>query len=277
MNCFHLVKEVLDETYAAIPGSKAQKDDAIKKALKALSEGYADLKGGVNFSYKSPAVRFAYVYRYVTSHTCIVYESIRDSAELRSLFERDKVQVSCVGGGPGSDFLGILKYLVEKDLSPRARFTVFDRERAWANTWDYVEDKIGMALPLSTNYCQLDVAKKATWEQYDKFLQSDLFTMIYFMSEVWGERVGSKPFFDYLFTCAKPGALLLYVDNRDSEFAGEFDGYATGSGWEMLERASYNMTLPYNEEKDDLGEYLTMFGGWPKLTAKVDFRIIQKS
>ena len=33
MNCFKLVKSVLDEQYGAIPGKEAEKDEAIRKGL----------------------------------------------------------------------------------------------------------------------------------------------------------------------------------------------------------------------------------------------------
>jgi len=43
VNCFQLIKTVLDEAYDQIPGSSKEKDEAIKQALSDLSKAYANL------------------------------------------------------------------------------------------------------------------------------------------------------------------------------------------------------------------------------------------
>jgi hypothetical protein len=43
MNCFQLIRSVLDEAYNAIPGGKAAKDAAIEEALGGLSKDYKNL------------------------------------------------------------------------------------------------------------------------------------------------------------------------------------------------------------------------------------------
>jgi len=55
------------------------------------------------------------------------------------LFDRDEVEVACIGGGLGSDFLGALKYLMEGGLTPRVRCWSFDREQAWTESWSDVD------------------------------------------------------------------------------------------------------------------------------------------
>lgn len=47
MNCFQLIKTVLDEAYAEIPGTEDEKDAAIQKQMKALSNAlFANMKPG---------------------------------------------------------------------------------------------------------------------------------------------------------------------------------------------------------------------------------------
>ncbi len=278
MNCFQLVKKVLDETYAKIPGTASSRKDAVKRALRHLAGEYARFMRGVNIDYEDPAVRFAYVYNYVTSHTCIVYDAISLCDELRALFNKPRVTVSCIGGGPGSDFLGVIRYVTNHNLEPRLRFNVFDRERAWGNTWDYVEEKItpDLTLAVSTGYYQLDITDETTWRSYDKFLGSDLFTMIYFMSEVYSLRDQARPFFDYFWGGASKGALALYVDNHVKELSDLFDELAANHGWKLVLRESFTAQAPSDEEKGDLGEYLGLFDWTPKLQANIDLRVVRK-
>jgi hypothetical protein len=278
MNCFQLVKRILDETYEKIPGSPEAKNAAVKEALGVLSGEYSHLLSGgtVKLDYASPAVRFAYMFAYVTSHTCIVYDAFDLSKDLQAVVNKEKATISCIGGGPGSDFLGVMRYVMNRGLKPRLRFNMFDRERAWSNTWDYVEDKIDKAVPISTAYNQFDVTDPNTWRAYDKFLASDLFTMIYFMSEVWGLRTAAEPFFEYFLAGASKGALVLYVDNRVSEFTDWFDRLAAQHGWEPLLQEAADFVPPPDEEKNDLGEYLKMFDWSPKLKTRVDIRVARK-
>ena len=71
MTLFELVKIALDELYSQ--GKKQHKgklDDEIKAQLKYLSSSFGelDLAERKPISYRDPATRFAYVYKYVASH-----------------------------------------------------------------------------------------------------------------------------------------------------------------------------------------------------------------
>jgi len=277
VNVFELVKQILDQTYAKIEGSNDEKCERISKALKDMASRYSALKReGDPPDYRDPVVRFAYLYAYVTSHTCMVYESILDSDELRNLFKQERVSVSCLGGGPGSDFLGILKYLAYSGDRPKLRFNIFDRERAWQNTWANVDEKVEMELNLGTNYSQFDVTEPGTWEAYDHFLGSDLFIMLYFMSELWGVKDAAHEFFEYVFTKSESGSLFLYIDNMDSDFAGWFEELVNGCGLELVYSGDLEVWPPHEEQKDVLGEYLTMFKRFPKLKSRIAVRLARK-
>ena len=72
MNCFQIIKSILDEEYNQIPGNEVEKDEQIKARLKALSSGYAQLSEENTISYRDSITRFAYIYKYVTSHANLV-------------------------------------------------------------------------------------------------------------------------------------------------------------------------------------------------------------
>jgi len=59
MNCFQLIKTVLDEAYADIPGSKDEKNAAICEEMKLLSKAYQRLDVNGCLDYSNPARRFA--------------------------------------------------------------------------------------------------------------------------------------------------------------------------------------------------------------------------
>ena len=284
MNVFQLIKSVLDEIYRRIPGDEATKDKQIAAKMVALSQAYSKLaEKGVPHDYADAVTRFAYIYVYVTSHASVVYQLIRDNAPsracaaLKELFDKEQLSITCIGGGPGSDFLGILKYIIKKKKTPRLKLNLFDREPAWNECWSDVDDKLKMAI--SNNFTPFDVTTPDTWKPFDKFLLSDLFTMIYFMSEINSLREQADAFFEYLFENAKPGSLILYVDNNNKTFYEWFDSLIAKYKWKVLVSGEENLNIDdYSEEKTDLEPYYSKFKKErkPKLEANIAYRVCQK-
>lgn len=277
MNCFQLVKTVLDELYGRVPGaSDDEKDRLITQRLASLSKNYAQLTTSNKVDHSDLASRFAYIYRYVTSHANFVYEVIRNSSDLRELFTRDRVNITCIGGGPGSDFLGIIKYLEHVDSRPTLKCILYDKENAWGECWNDVDEKLSTEIQIRT-FCQtFDVTLKSSWENNSKYLSSDLFTMIYFLSEVYSLKEEAEPFFLNMFENAKSGALFLFLDNNSPAFYSWFDDMVTRSPVDVLRKFEGNIGISdYSEEKSDLGEYWKKFAP-PKLQAAAAYRICKR-
>jgi len=275
MNCFQLIKTVLDEAYAAIPGSDAQRDAAIATQLAQLSNDYHNLLLKGCLDYSNPARRFAYVFRYTTAHANLVYRRILASNVLRAVFDRPKVQITCVGGGPGSDFLGILKYCERAGKAPELKCLLLDRDPAWGESWSDVDDKVQSTLRLATVFNSFDVTKPDEWRTFTKHYNSDLFTLIYFVSEVYAMRTKAEPYFDALFSNMRHGSLLLFIDNNDSRFVEWFDQLTAKHGLVIVEKDAGVCKMPLEEEKRDLEPYFTKFGA-PKLDADVAWRVVRK-
>lgn len=129
MTIFELVKIALDELYAQ--GNQqygADLDEKIKERMEYLSSSYAKLNDNARepVDYKDPATRFAYVYKYVAAHGDYVVQVMQ---QLRSeldgnIFQGKNARITCVGGGPGSDIIAVLKYLNTGSLSPLKRSLV---------------------------------------------------------------------------------------------------------------------------------------------------------
>ncbi|MEG4859278.1 hypothetical protein QUB75_17330 [Microcoleus sp. K1-B6] len=57
MNCFQIIKSVLDEAYVQIPGDESEKDEVINDALEYLREEYSHLSQECNIDYSDPRLR----------------------------------------------------------------------------------------------------------------------------------------------------------------------------------------------------------------------------
>lgn len=275
MNCFQLIRTVLDEAYEAIPGDNAARDAAICTAMTDLSREYQGLLTSGCLDYAAPCRRFAYIYKYTTSHANIVYSAIRKSDGLGAIFDQQKLSVACIGGGPGSDFLGILKYCLLHGKSPELRCQILDRDPTWGESWSDVDDKLGSTFRISTLFHPLDVTDGANWRRFAKHFQADLITLIYFMSEVYAVRDQANQYFETLFANVKPGARILFVDNNSPQFYQWFDGLATAHGFNVLASWEGWEQLPFDEEKTDLEPYFSRFQS-PKIRTDIAARVIQK-
>lgn len=275
MNCFQIIKSVLDEEYNQIAGTEDEKDERIKAMLTALMSDYSQLSTESNISYSDRVIKFAYIYKYVTSHANLVYTLLQKNQNLGDIFNSKKLKISCIGGGPGSDFLGIIKYMMTNKKSSNIQFQICDREKTWAESWSGVDDKVEPTFRTSTSYLPLDVTKPDDWKSYTKYFQSDFFTMIYFMSELVAFKDLANNYFNYFFSQAKSGSFFLFVDNNSPEFYSWFDHLARTNNISIIKKQQENIKIPFEEEKSDLGIYFQKFD-CPKLQANVAYRIGQK-
>jgi len=280
MNLTQLIKTVLDKAYSYIDlPNDDMKDAAIKKRLGELSNAYSRLNqdDGVAIDYSDPVSRFAYIYKYTIAHADYNMQIIRRHKELNSLFDDAELDVACIGGGPGSDFLGVLKYMLQMDRKLSLTCYLFDRERSWGDSWSGVAKVLKPSFPIYPIFQQLDVTAKGTWTSYNEYLNSKLFTLSYFMSEVHKFRDVAHPYFADTFARLKPGTTVLFIDNRDQagQFVGWFDELANAHNLEVLISRSENMSFSNDEEKTDLGEFFTKFG-WPKRASDLVYRIAKK-
>jgi SAM-dependent methyltransferase len=183
--------------------------------------------------------------------------------------------VSCIGGGPGSDFLGILKYCLTTKKKVELKCQIMDRDPAWSESWSDVDDKVESTFRISTSYQPIDVADSASWGKFSKHFQADIFTLIYFVSEVYAVADEANDYFATLLDQMKPGATLLYVDNNDSRFTEWFDRLVKKAKLTVLKDGVGVEKMPWDEDKSDLEPYFSKFGT-PKLNADIAYRIVRK-
>lgn len=279
MNLMQLIKLVLDDAYAAINApDESTKDALIKKELKNLSTEYGKLinKDGAPIDYSDPLKRFAYIYKYTVAHADYIMQLVKGEKKLRELLAKESVEVACLGGGPGSDLLGILKYLIHnraKQISLTCY--IFDKERAWGDSWSDVARLLKPPFQVYPVFQQLDVTDAETWASYQKFLRADLFTLSYFLSEVWRIKEKAEPFFDHCLSQMKSGSMILFVDNNDSRFRNWFDAMAAKHNLVSISSAEGELCFQNDEEKKDLGVHFDKFG-WPKRKSDAAWRIMKK-
>jgi hypothetical protein len=287
MTIFELVKNALDKLYAEAKESHGCKvDETIKRRINYLSTSYGTLTATERqpVDYKDPATRFAYVFKYVAAHGDYLVQGLEKlRKELGGkIFCGGNVRISCVGGGPGSDIIAVLKYLDEygnEEAVSKITCYLLDKEQAWADTWTELDESLYMKIRLNANFQRLDVSDPESWKYQRKFFQADLFTLSYFISEVYSLDADGKltTFWQTLFGSAKPGALFVYTDNGSDQFNDYFRNKCeTGNLAPLICHDNIEITPRYTEQKSELEEYSNKFGHYPKIKSRVTVRILRK-
>lgn len=276
MKCFDVVNTVLDATYEEVPEEAAGRDAAIAQALDRTRKTYGTLmdNGGPDFS--DPATRFGYVFSYVPAHAHWIYDLIDRSDEAKAIFASDKARVTCLGGGPGSDVVGVLKYLDEADIECKLFIEIIDGCEDWKATWSDLAFQLDWDEPLHTDYVIHDVAKPKSWSSPTKIAKADIISLSFFISEVY--HLDPRPYFAEMLGRAKSGALVLVIDNRTCEVWELIDQLAKEQGFETLYAWDGTEKIyDSNERSEVLAHYAEKFSARSKLTGRIFKRIYRKA
>lgn len=278
LKCMQVVRRVMDQTYSDIPGGASEKDASIQEAIDSMSARYRNgllKRGGPDFS--DSTVRFAYVHVYVAAHAHWIYEEIKESEELQALFEQPKLRLACLGGGPGSDLIGVLKYTDSLEDCPSIQCEIVDGCLNWKTTWADLAYSLDWSKPLHTDYVVHDVSDEGTWSAPSNIHKADLVVLSFFVSEICHLGDVARLYLVGMLRRTKPGCLVLFIDNDSSVFTNFFDGIAHEVGLIVLSVQSGRRAIyDTGEKKADLGPYTDKFGRHPKLQGQVASRILRR-
>ncbi|XP_038070566.1 uncharacterized protein LOC119739635 [Patiria miniata] len=181
--------------------------------------------------FEDPAFHVAYVYQYLTKHCHLIYQMLwmlLPFGIATQWLERG-VNVCSIGGGPGTDVIGVLVYLrslrsyLDKPASERVIGYVLDKfADAWTGTWQDIRAS-NSVLRESQIYCRyiscdlLDDLPTAAMEE--EIREADLVTMVKafsaFIAFMRDGRDIRQCAVSKLLMQLKRGAVVLFIDNMD--------------------------------------------------------------
>ena len=277
MKCFDVVQTVLDETYKEVPDAAEGRDNAIKNAIANTAEQYRArlmTEGGPDFS--DPATRFAYVYRYVPAHSHWLYESLRDCPEAMNVLKSGKARITCIGGGPGSDVVGVLKLLDEKKIECQLFCELIDGCVEWKTTWSDLAFLLDWKDALHTDYVIHEIGDAESCDSPSKISKADIVTLSFFVSEIYHLEDAEK-YLTKMLGATKKGAIVLMNDNRTSDVYELMDRVAKKCRFKTLDTGEGTRKIYDGGEKlAALEVYKEKFGTASRLTGSLCWRIYQK-
>ena len=191
----------------------------------------------------------------------------------------EPVRVASIGGGPGSDILGILRFARENDLLNRQfRFKVLDREPKWNRVRKLLCGTYEDADVVQHGQA-FDAAVDGEWTDDWGFTQADIFTLSFFLSEVWSfnDDGAVSNFIQRFVDEARPGALFVYVDNGGAQFSPLVEAEFAREDIELVNEADHaRLLISFDEQCDVLQKYREEFAQMPKLKGEVSWRLWRK-
>lgn len=198
-----------------------------------------------DIKYEDPLCRLGYLYRHATANATLFELVLRESGELRSVIRQStdqRLNMCAVGGGPGTELLGLAKYLlrrpgfIEKYLLRRRRFpkkitfTLLDSVPQWAETWQQLADAVEAELQRATEesssktcpsivpaFLPLDVLRAESYNSYAyQFGGSQVMIFNYLFSESKTRLTEGKAAVNRLHAMAPKGCVFVVIDRLEN-------------------------------------------------------------
>jgi hypothetical protein len=191
-----------------------------------------------HIQYHDPFCRMAYLYVNVAVHAALVEEALRCSRVLAdrvlaSAMRGQSLNVCALGGGPGSELIGLIRF-VERARSLKRPvaidFALIDRTPEWDETWHGLKEGIDgefmesygsarAAWPaiVSRSFLPIDLTRPEKLADFaTRFSATHLFIVSYLVSELEFDLAAFKLTIECLVERTRPGAVWLFLDRNQA-------------------------------------------------------------
>lgn len=238
INYYKVLQSVLSQTRDVICRTyDISRDDAFIKSelfIKKNSEQWR--LPNPDIQYEDPFCRIAYLYMNVVIHANLMEIGLDSFHELRNLIRElitkgEEVRFCALGGGPGSELLGLVKFIQSKNYKHTSYldFTLVDRVREWDESWhslkigvdeqlkeEYGTDRSKWASVISRSFLPLDVTKPEDFQDFaTRFNGNNIFICCYLVSEIKGSIDKFEKTLNLLTARASEGAFILFIDRNE--------------------------------------------------------------
>lgn len=281
MTRFELVKQVLDTLWTTIDeDTDDKKIDAVRTAQNILSKKYNNIRAISDIDYSNPATQVAYIYTYTAAHADILYQVLCESNIVDSFIDKKAVKLTSFGGCPGSDLLGFMKFLENKNFEGIDFIhNSCDKDGDWSFCWPGVVNECSknnnIYHSISTVFHNIDITNTQQIKRINQFLTSDIFTFLYFISEIISRSEAAKKNLSYILDNISQGSIVVFIDNKMDDVISYFKELL-GDKYEIIIDNNSDMRLSIDEEKRALAEYRTKFDREPRLTANAHYCVARK-
>jgi hypothetical protein len=276
---FKVVKKVLDEcivTYCDCQNIDQKiVDGFIRDHIDRTAIGHRN--PNPNIAYQDPLCRLGYLFKHAGANACLFERTVEKSDALKAVIgssDKTTLSICTVGGGPGTELLGLTKYLIRHQISPeQVKFTVLDKTHHWGETWDHLadccEDALRSGLPtwpsINKSFHPMDVMSQDSYRPCAfMFRRTNVFVFNYLLSENQVRLSDFGHCLDEMIVRSPGDALFVFIDRleRQTEFRTQVRETISLSGLAIL--SDFELGGCMDDPEADLGSYPTRFGFRPR-------------
>ena len=185
-------------------------------------------------AYDQPLCRLGYLYMNAPANATLFERVLLRSADVRaklSSADQDALNICSLGGGPGTELLGLTKYYLQQLQSPPPRkigFTVVDNVKQWADTWlalgeaaekemaSSLDPDLGAPPTIAPMFWPGDVFDHNEIDHMEHHLErADLVVFNYLFSENKTRLPDAKPALTKLKQLTVPGCCFVVIDRLE--------------------------------------------------------------
>ncbi|MFZ4659651.1 MAG: hypothetical protein ACOYNY_21775 [Caldilineaceae bacterium] len=276
---FETLKRVLDKALAAYSDpegrSPSQIDAEIVKHMKETTKQH--YQSDPDIDYDDPLCRLGYLYTHAGANATLFERAISNSTILRNLLKNRKAKplsICAVGGGPGTELLGITKYLLTSAngaVPGELKFRLLDKVSEWSETWEQISEicidslsQQGIPIAVKPFSNEMDVVDPASYKKFAwAFGNVDLFVFNYLLSE---NQIRLNDFactLSAMVNKASPGSYFVFIDRIEYDLLrSTFDMETVKrivQATDLIIKEDFPLGRVMTDSKNAWGDYLQRF------------------
>lgn len=267
-----VIKEVVEGFISKRAAETGQTEEAIQVQIRQQADHTSDQyrQPSPNIDYYGSICRIAYLYRQGPAQATVIERVLLQSEHLRAILKNKReLRVVAVGGGPGTELLGLIKLLAEvpNDLT-NITFDVLDLVPQWRDTWEQFKRKAKAhtSLIIEANFSPLDVFDHQSYASYDTlFSDADIVVFNYIFSENQIVLNEAKHAVLHIWNRIPPGCAFVIIDRNEQQLKLRLTQMLHSIFGQEPAINELKGSLDGGERKEDYGA-LTKILGYPRTT-----------
>lgn len=271
----------LDET-----GQEQYGDDWQAKLgarIEALAEEYRTLRNADRdlIDYSDITSQAAYAFMYMAGHADFVSQILKKARATMgaALFGKKALSVTSLGGGPGSELLGLIDYLESSDEGvTKIDYWVLEKEPAWKHLTKAVVDIASDQIEIKLHFICLDPSDDEKCGDIS-LEEDDLVILSFFISEVCATKYAAsvRASLDHLFSTMPDRSLLLYNDSNAYSFYSFLNGRVNAARkFNQFLEIEDELTVRSPKFTGMIKEYMTRTERCPKLSSNAVAKVLRR-
>ena len=244
--------------------------------------------------YEDPLCRLGYLYMNAPVNATLFEKVLIESDDLRRKIQdagRGILNICSMGGGPGTELLGITKFFLQHQrIAPPRKigFTVIDNVQEWSDTWiqlaEASEEELraslvldGIELPtIADHFLAFDVLDSTNYENFlVHFSKIDMVVFNYLFSENKTRLEAAQPALEHLAKITNEDCPFVVIDRLENNpsFSDRVVSLFKSAFGVEVHLQTFAGTLDTDEQVSEMGNMLIESLGYsPRITFRTPLR-----